>query len=82
MKVEKVDATNFKSFVGSLRQLMCTRLDILYATGLISRYMETPITTRLKVIIPILCYIKGTIGFGLQFSTSNEYKLVDYNDID
>ena len=35
-KAEKVDATNFKSLVGSLRYLTCMRLDILYATRLIS----------------------------------------------
>lgn len=31
-KAEKVDTTNFKSLVGSLRYLTCTRPEILYAS--------------------------------------------------
>ncbi|KAG6511663.1 hypothetical protein ZIOFF_029740 [Zingiber officinale] len=55
---EKVDPTFFKSLVGSLRYLTCTRPDILYAVGLVSRYMEDPTTTHLKIAKRILRYIK------------------------
>ncbi|XP_028190729.1 uncharacterized protein LOC114376671 [Glycine soja] len=79
-KAEKVDVTNFKSLVGSLQYLTCTRLDILYVTGLISRYMETQTITHLKATKGILLYIKGSIIFGLWFLTSNDYKLVGYSD--
>lgn len=79
---EKVDTTMFKSLVGSLRYLTYTRPDILYATGLISHYMENPTTTHLKTARRILRYLKGTINFGLFYSTSNDYKLVGYSDSD
>ena len=46
---EKVALTVFKSLVGSLWYLTCMRLDILYAIGLVSRYMENPKTTHFKV---------------------------------
>ncbi|KAG6492797.1 hypothetical protein ZIOFF_047764 [Zingiber officinale] len=59
---EKVDPTFFKSLVGSLRYLTCTRPDILYAVGLVSRYMEDPTTTHLKIAKRILRYIKGLIN--------------------
>ena len=36
------DPTSFKSLVGSLRYLTCTRPDILFAVGVISRFMEAP----------------------------------------
>ncbi|KAG6498153.1 hypothetical protein ZIOFF_046062 [Zingiber officinale] len=55
---EKVDPTFFKSLVESLRYLTCTRPDILYAVGLVSRYMEDPTTTHLKIAKRILRYIK------------------------
>ncbi|KAG6516111.1 hypothetical protein ZIOFF_026559 [Zingiber officinale] len=79
---EKVDPTFFKSLVGSLRYLTYTRPDILYAVGLISRYMEDPTTTHLKAAKRILRYIKGTIDFGLLYSTSNHFKLEGYSDSD
>ena len=79
---EKVDATNFKSLVGSLRYLTCTRPDILYATGLISRHMENQTITHLKAAKRILRYIKGTSHLGLWFSSDKDYKLVSYSDSD
>ena len=79
---KKVDTTLFKSLIGSLRYLTCTRPDILYATGLISRYMENPTTTHFKAAKRILRYLKGTINFGLFYSTTNDYKLVGYSDSD
>ena len=81
-EAEKVDPTLFKSLVGSLRYLTCTRPDILYAVGLVSRYMENPITTHFKAAKRILRYIKGTIDFGLFYSISNDFKLVGYSDSD
>ncbi|KAG6469249.1 hypothetical protein ZIOFF_073955 [Zingiber officinale] len=55
------------------------RPDILYAVGLVSRYMEDPTTTHLK---RILRYIKGMIDFGFLYSTSNHFKLEGYSDSD
>ncbi|XP_028110771.1 uncharacterized protein LOC114309257 [Camellia sinensis] len=79
---ENVDATLFKSLVRSLRYLTCIRLDILFGVGLVSRFMEAPTMTHFKATKRILCYVKGTIDFGLSYSSSNEYKLVSYCDSD
>ena len=81
-KGEDVDPIFFTGLVESLRYLTCTRPYILYVFGLVSQYMENPITTHFKVAKRILCYNKGTINFGLLYSFSNEYKLVGYNDSD
>jgi hypothetical protein len=79
---ERVDPTIFKSLVGSLRYLTCTRPDILYGVGLVSHYMESPTTTHFKAAKRILRYVKGTIDFGLLYPSSNEFKLVGYSDSD
>jgi hypothetical protein len=49
-KGKVVDVTLYKSLVGSLRYLTCTRPDILYAVGLVSWYMEEPRSTHWKTI--------------------------------
>ena len=59
----KVVLTYFKSLVGSLRYLTCTRPDILYGVGLVSRYIEEPKSTHLLVAKRILHYIKGTLSY-------------------
>ena len=79
----KVDPILYKNIVGSLHYLTCIKPDILYAIGVVSRYMENPTTTiHLKAAKRILRYLKGTIDFGLYYSVSNDYKLVGYSDSD
>jgi hypothetical protein len=77
-----VDATLYKSLVGSLRYLTCTRPDIAYGVGLVNRYMEEPKMTHWKAIKQILRYVKGTLSHGLFYSHTNEFDLVGYSDSD
>nr|GEV80828.1 retrovirus-related Pol polyprotein from transposon TNT 1-94 [Tanacetum cinerariifolium] len=77
-----VDSTLFKCLVGSLRYSTCTRPDILYVAGLISRFMKEPMTKHLKIVKRILRYIKGTVDYGMFYSTSEDFKLVGYSDSD
>ncbi|XP_042465799.1 uncharacterized mitochondrial protein AtMg00810-like [Zingiber officinale] len=79
---EKVDPTLFKSLVGSLRYLTCTRPDILFGVGLVSRYMEAPTTSHLKIAKRILRYIKGTINYDILYVFSDDFMLVGYCDSD
>uniref|UniRef100_A0A3Q7IFI5 Reverse transcriptase Ty1/copia-type domain-containing protein n=1 Tax=Solanum lycopersicum TaxID=4081 RepID=A0A3Q7IFI5_SOLLC len=55
---EEVDSTLFKSLIGSLRYLTCTRPNILFAIGVVSHFMEAPTSTHLKVAKKLLCYLK------------------------
>ncbi|KAA0059797.1 putative mitochondrial protein [Cucumis melo var. makuwa] len=79
---DDVDPSYFKSLVGSLRYLTCTQPDILFIVGLVSRFMESPTTTHLKVTKRILRYLKGTLDYGLFYSSSKEFKLEGYCDSD
>jgi len=63
IKEKKVDPTFFKSLVESLRYLTCTRSDVLYVVGLVSRYIVAQTNTHLKTAKRIFRYIKGTINF-------------------
>ncbi|KAE8662577.1 synaptonemal complex protein 1-like [Hibiscus syriacus] len=54
----KEDPTLFKSLVGSLRYLTCTRPNILFTVGVVRRYIEAPTSTHLKVGKRILHYLK------------------------
>ncbi|KAK3038082.1 hypothetical protein RJ639_031636 [Escallonia herrerae] len=58
------------------------RPDILFGVGLMSRYMEAPTTSHLKVAKRILWYIKGTLDYGIMYSSSQDFKLVGYCDSD
>lgn len=79
---EKVDPTLYWSLVGSLRYLTCTRPYILYGVGLVSRFMEVPTTSHMKMVKRILRYIKGTINHGLTVTTSGDFNPIGYSDSD
>ena len=51
---DKVDPSKFRSLVGSLRYLTCTRPDIAYSVGVVSRFMEEPRYSHRKAIKRIL----------------------------
>ncbi|PKI78999.1 hypothetical protein CRG98_000640 [Punica granatum] len=66
--------TYYKSLVGCLRYLTCTRPDILFEVGLVSSFMETPKTSHLKAAKRILKYVKRTVDYGLLlYSSKGEY---------
>ena len=77
-----VEATYFKQIVGSLRYLTCTRPNICYAMGCVSRYMDSPRQVHLQVVKRIMCYIKGTATFGLFYSSSKNIEIVGYSGND
>lgn len=81
-KTGDVDSTYFKSLVGSVHFLTCTRPDILYGVRLISRYMKTPNQPHLYAAKRILRYIKGTIDDGLFYKPTDNFNLVGYSNSD
>ncbi|KAJ1691007.1 hypothetical protein LUZ63_015162 [Rhynchospora breviuscula] len=79
---DRVDASKYRSLVGCLRYLACTRSDIAYSVGVVSRFMDEPKYSHWKAIKRILRYIKGTESLGLFYSNSEKYKLIGYSDSD
>lgn len=72
----------FRRLVGRLRFLTCTRLDILYGVGVISRYMETPTMNHMKAAKRILRYINGTLNYDLFYTISIDFSLYGFGDSD
>jgi hypothetical protein len=66
---EKMAKVPYASAVGSLMYAMvCTRPDIAYAVGVVSRYMADPGPEHWEAVKWILRYLKGTSGMALCFS--------------
>ena len=62
----------YASAVGSLMYAMvCTRLDIAHAVGVVSRYMNNPGKEHWMAVKWILRYLKGTTNQALFFGGSN-----------
>jgi hypothetical protein len=62
--MKKVDPTEYRSLVGSLRYLVNTRPDLAFSVGYANRYMEEPHEDHLAAVKQILRYIAGTSGVG------------------
>jgi len=77
---KSVNPTLYKSIIGSLMYLIATRTDIMYAMSLISRFMENPKATHLQAAKRILRYVQGTIGYGIMYRETDDFKLTRYID--
>ena len=80
---EAIDATLYRSIIGSLRYLVNSRPDIAYAVGIASRFMEAPGKQHWSLVKQILRYVKGTIGYGCVYRAgAAEPSLIGYSDSD
>jgi ATP-binding cassette subfamily B (MDR/TAP) protein 1 len=83
-KVEKeaMSKVPYQSTMGSLMYAMvCTRPDIAYAVGVVSRFMTNPGESHWNAVKWILRYLKGTSRSCLCFG-SGEPMLQGYTDAD
>ncbi|XP_020104098.1 uncharacterized protein LOC109721092 [Ananas comosus] len=79
---ELANSTMYRQLVGNLIYLTMTRLDIAYAVGVVSRYMQRPKKPYLEAVRRILRYIKGTIDYGLLYRKGEACELRGYCDAD
>jgi hypothetical protein len=78
----EIDATEYRSLIGSLRYLMNTRPDMAFAVGYLSRFMEDPRQEHMAAMKHLLRYVAGTIDYGLAYTSNAELNLVGYSDSD
>jgi hypothetical protein len=72
----------YASAVGSLMYAMlCTRPDICYAVGMVSRFQSNPGPVHWKAVKMIFRYLRGTANYSLCYQDSGT-DLCGYSDAD
>ena len=74
----EIDASFYRSLVGSLLHLMATRPNIMYATSLLSRFMQKLSQTHFGVAKRVLRYIQGTLDYSIVYEKNVETKLIRF----
>ncbi|WVZ59800.1 LOW QUALITY PROTEIN: hypothetical protein U9M48_009898 [Paspalum notatum var. saurae] len=76
-----VDATMYRSLIGSLRYLLHTRPELTFAVGYLSRFMEEPRMKHMAAMKQLLRYVKGTCDHGLHYTNNGgKLNLLGYSD--
>ena len=77
-----VDCTLYRQLVGSLLYLTHSRLDLSYAVGAVSRYMQEPHELHWNAAKRILRYVQGTITYGIHYAANCSLNLIRFIDSD
>ncbi|XP_040986424.1 secreted RxLR effector protein 161-like [Juglans microcarpa x Juglans regia] len=80
--VKEADAATYRSLIGSLLYLGATRPNIMYATSLLSRFMQCPNQIHFGAAKRVLRYIQGTKDFGIWYKPSSHSTLTSLTDSD
>jgi hypothetical protein len=76
------DPTIYRQIIGSLMYLVHTRPNICYAVNALSQFMCEPKHIHMVVVKHILVYVRGTIAYGLRYTSSRGIMLHGYTDSD
>ncbi|GAA0176281.1 transmembrane signal receptor [Lithospermum erythrorhizon] len=77
-----VNPNLYRSIVGALQYLTFTRPDIQFAVNQVCQFMHHPRQSHYVVVKQMLCYIKGTISYGLHIKADPPSSLLVYSDAD
>jgi hypothetical protein len=75
------DPTEFRHIVGALQYCTLTRCDISYNVNQLCQFLHSPTSVHLTTAKRVLCYIKGTLDFGLHY-TQGSLQINGYCDSD
>lgn len=81
--VEYMGKIPYSNVVGSIMYAMvCTRPDIAFGVGVVSRYMGNPGKCHWEAVKWILRYLNGLVGLGIMFegAKNTSSKVLDYVD--
>lgn len=81
-KSQLVDLTLYHHMIGSLMYLVNTRPDICFDVNTLSQFMVEPRRVHWVAAKHVLCYLRGTVDFGLSYVQGDGVKLVGFTDSD
>jgi len=70
-----IDASEFRSVIGSLQYLSLTRPDIAFTVHKLSQFMHKPTQLHWQAVKRLIRYLKGTIYHGLSLTRSTSTTL-------
>lgn len=70
------DGKLYRSIVKGLQHATITKPETAYSVNKVSQFIQSPLNSYWKAVKRILCYLKGTITYGLKLSRSNQLNLV------
>ncbi|KAM7466521.1 hypothetical protein LguiB_014083 [Lonicera macranthoides] len=79
---KKVDATLYRSMIGSLLYLTSSRPDILFSVCACARYQSEPKESHLSAVKRIVRYVNGTLSLGIWYTFDTSSSIVGYCDAD
>ncbi|GJS48283.1 putative ribonuclease H-like domain-containing protein [Tanacetum coccineum] len=79
---EDVDEHMYRSMIGSLMYLTCSRPDIMFAICVCARFQVNPKVSHLHAVKRIFRYLKGQPKLGLWYPKDSPFDLVAYTDSD
>ena len=77
-----VDPTMYRRLIGSLMYLVHTRPDIYFTVNALSQFMDEPRHRHWVAAKHVLRYLRGTIAYGLKYTSSGGVMLHGYTDSD
>jgi hypothetical protein len=80
----RVDSSEYRSLIGSLRYLLHTRPELNFNVSYLSRFMEAPSQDHLAAVKHLLRYVAGTMELGLFYprGTHKNVVIIGYSDSD
>ena len=77
-----MDPTLYRRLIGSLMYLVNTRPYFCFALNTLIQFMVEPRSVHWVAAKHVLCYLLGTVDFGLNYRRSEGIRLVGYTDSD
>lgn len=68
--------------VGKLIYLTVTRLNIVFAVGMVSQYMHTPHQPNWDIVCRFLRYLKNSLSKGILYTPLDKLDVVGYSNVD